>query len=146
MILIGSGSDGEDESSADDPATLPGGGRRIFPDNRVVAFYGAPQDEELGTLGIGSPTEAAERLERQARAHDSPSRPVMPAFELIATVVANAPGADGLYRTRQEDAVIGRYLRAARQADALLVLDIQPGRADFLTEARRSSAGYASPT
>ncbi len=51
-------------------------------------------------------------------------------------MVANAPGSDGLYRTRQEDAVIRRYLRAARRADALLILDIQPGRADFLTEAQ----------
>jgi len=33
--------------------------------------------------------------------------------------------------------VIRRYLRAARRAKALLILDIQPGRADFFSEAVR---------
>jgi hypothetical protein len=32
--------------------------------------------------------------------------------------------------------VIRRYLEAARRADAMLLLDIQPGRADFMEEAR----------
>ena len=36
------------------PAELPRGGRRILPDYRVVAYYGAPQDSELGALGIGT--------------------------------------------------------------------------------------------
>jgi hypothetical protein len=62
---------------------------------------------------------------------------VLPAFELLAVVAAAAPGDDGLYRTRQEDAVIARYLEAARRANAILLLDIQPGRADFLTEAKQ---------
>jgi len=62
---------------------------------------------------------------------------VLPALELIA-VIANADaGQDGLYRARQTDAVIGRYLKAARRAKALLLLDIQPGRSDFFTEATR---------
>ena len=135
IVLIGSGSDGGG-GDGDEPATLPGGGRRVFPDRRVVAYYGAPQDAELGTLGVGSPAEAAARLERQARGYATRRRPVLPAFELLATVAANAPGSDDLYRTRQDAATIRRYLRAARRANALLVLDIQPGRADFLTEAQ----------
>ena len=62
---------------------------------------------------------------------------MLPALELI-TVIANAdPGEDGMYRSRQEDRVIRRYLRAARRAKALLLLDIQPGRADFFTETTR---------
>src|SRR6266540_5756448 len=48
-------------------AQLPLGGRRIFPDFRVVAFYGAPQSHALGALGIGSPDHAARRLAREAR-------------------------------------------------------------------------------
>jgi len=118
------------------PPELPRGGRRIFPDHRVVAFYGAPQDDELGALGIGTPDQAARRLERVARGYRRRSRPVLPAMELIATIVTAAPGPDGQYRTRQTDAVIRRYLRAARRRRMLLLLDIQPGRADFVTEAR----------
>jgi hypothetical protein len=119
------------------PAELPRGGRRLFPAWRVVAAYGAPQDDELGMLGIGSPDQATRRLLRLARHYRKRSRPQLPALELIA-VIANAhPGADGRYRTRQTDAVIRRYLRAARRHKALLVLDVQPGRSDFLAEARR---------
>ena len=43
----------------------------------------------------------------------------------------------GLYRARQPDSVIRRHLRVARRHDALLILDIQPGRADFFTETIR---------
>jgi hypothetical protein len=75
--------------------------------------------------------------EHRARPYDRKRRPVLPALELI-TVIANAhPGDDGMYRGRQEDAVIRRYLRAARRAKGLLLLDIQPGRADFFSETVR---------
>lgn len=117
-------------------AQLPGGGRRIFPDHRVVAFYGAPQSPRLGVLGIGTPAHAAARLKRVVRAYERRSRPVLPAFELIATIATAGPGDGGLHRVHQAPATIERYLRAARRVNALLVLDVQPGRGDFLSEAR----------
>lgn len=119
------------------PPQLPRGGRSILPEHRVVAHYGAPQAEALGILGIGTPARAAARLRRAARDYAGPRRrPVLPAMELIAVIVTAAPGADGRYRFRQDTAVVRRYLRAARAARALLILDIQPGRSDFLTEAK----------
>ena len=127
------------------PPQLPRGGRRGFPDFRVVAFYGAPQSRQLGTLGIGRPSQMAKRLQRVARAYSRKTRPVLPAFELISTIAAAAPGADGLHRMHQPDEVIDRYLRAARKAKALLVLDIQPGRADFLSEAIRLERWLREP-
>jgi hypothetical protein len=150
--LAGAGGDGalpaseaEEPAPMPKPVELPRGGREIFPAHRVVAFYGAPQSEELGALGIGTPASAARRLERQAKAYVRPGRPVLPALELIA-VIANADaGQDGLYRTRQTDAVIGRYLRAARRAKALLLLDIQPGASDFFTEATRLERWLREP-
>ena len=126
-------------------SALPRGGRRIFPDHRVVAFYGAPQSDRLGALGIGTPAQAAARLRRVARRYAKKTRPVLPAFELIATIAAAHPGDDGLYRMHQPDEVIARYLRAARRAKALLVLDIQPGRGDFLSEARRLERWLREP-
>jgi hypothetical protein len=119
------------------PPELPRGGRRLLPDHRIVAFYGAPQARELGELGIGTPASAARRLRRQARPYERKTRPVLPAMELITVVAAAHPGEDGRYNTRQEDSVIRRYLRAARRAKALLILDIQPGRSDFFTETLR---------
>ena len=124
---------------------LPRGGRSILPEHRVVAFYGAPQSAELGELGIGSPDAAAQRLVKQAKAYDRERRPVLPALELIA-VIANADaGMDGLYRARQPDDVIRRYLRAARKQKALLLLDIQPGRSDFFTETIRLEQWLREP-
>lgn len=118
-------------------AQLPRGGRSILPEHRVVAHYGAPQAEALGILGIGPPDAAGARLERAALRYAGPRRrPVLPAMELISVIVTAAPGGDGRYRFRQDPELIGRYLRAARKARALLILDIQPGRSDFVTEAR----------
>jgi hypothetical protein len=62
---------------------------------------------------------------------------VLPAFELIAVVASGAPANDNSYSYRQSPAVIDRYLKAARAERALLVLDIQPGRNDFMEEVRR---------
>jgi len=132
-------SEGGDREGAQRPAKpseLPRGGRSILPQHRVVAFYGAPQDEELGALGIGSPAQAGRRLERQAKAYSRPKRPVLPAFELISTIVQRSPGDDGDYAEPQKPAVIDRFLREARKRKALLILDIQPGRASFVEEAK----------
>ena len=119
------------------PPELPRGGRKILPNFRVVAYYGAPQAAELGALGIGKPSTAARKLERQAKPYGRKSRPVLPAMELIAVVAAAHPGPGDRYNLRQPDSVIRRYLKAARKAKTLLVLDIQPGRSDFFTETKR---------
>jgi hypothetical protein len=127
------------------PPELPRGGRRLFPDRRVVAFYGAPQAAALGTLGIGTPAQAGRRLLRQARPYARKTRPILPAMELLATIANRDAGDDGLFMTRQPDATINRYLRAARSIRAMLILDIQPGRADFLTEMRRLAPWLRQP-
>jgi hypothetical protein len=153
VLLTGGGDDesgrpaGGAAAKPDAPklAELPRGGRRLLPDRRIVAFYGAPQDEELGTLGIGSPADAARRLEKQAQKYARPGRPVLPAMELIAVTAAAHPGEGERYNTRQDDKVIRRYLRAARKAKALLVLDVQPGRSDFFTEVTRLERWLRAP-
>ena len=136
---------GEGAPRAPAPPQLPGGGRRLFPDKRIVAFYGAPQDDALGTLGIGTPAQAGRRLLKAARPYERKTRPVLPAMELLATIANRDPGEDGLYMTRQPASTINRYLRAARRIHALLILDIQPGRADFLTETRRLARWLREP-
>jgi len=108
----------------------------VFPDFRVVAFAGAPQARGLGVLGIGSPKRAAKRLRRQAQPYEG-EKPVLPAFELIATIALSSPGPGGKYRRHQSVGTIRRYLRAARRARDLLVLDIQPGQSTFIDEVRR---------
>src|SRR5689334_4633833 len=64
------------KAKADKPrlVQLPRGGRRIFPGHQVVAYYGAPQDADLGALGIGSPSHAGRRLLGQAGAYEKTSK------------------------------------------------------------------------
>lgn len=135
--LTGAGREKRTTALTSTAVELPRGGREVFSDYRVVAFYGAPQDEQLGALGVGPPSEAARRLAEQARPYRRPDRPVLPAFELIATVASAHPGDDGSYRFRQPARVIRQYLDAARDVRGLLILDIQPGRASFMDEVRR---------
>jgi hypothetical protein len=127
------------------PAQLPGGGRRLFPDRRVVAFYGNPRDDELGALGIGTPAQAAKRLLKQAKPYNLKARPVLPAMELISTVATAAPGDAGLYRDHISFAKIRSYLAAARKIHALLILDIQPGRGEFGPEITRLAPFLREP-
>lgn len=111
------------------------GGRTIFPTYRVVALYGAPSTDALGILGIG-PDAAARKLAQEAEPYGIGDRPIMPAFELIATLALGHPGDDGMYRGRSAPAAIDPYLRAIRSLKGILILDVQPGRADFPAEAR----------
>jgi hypothetical protein len=142
--LVG-GDGGEEASEAAAAPQLPRGGRLVLPRHRVVAYYGAPQDPELGILGETSPEEAARKLDRRVGRYSRPSRPVLPALELIATLAQSAPGDDGAHRLRQSDATIRRHLRAARAIKGLLVLDVQPGQADFLEEVRALEPYLSQP-
>src|SRR4051812_38574746 len=153
LLGSGSGADGRtgaasgasDGAARAKPIELPGGGRRLFPDRRVVAFYGNPRDDELGALGIGTPAQAARRLVKQAKPYNLKARPVLPALELITTVATAAPGPTGQYRDHMSFATIRKYLKAARKADALLVLDIQPGRGQFGPEIERLAPFLREP-
>lgn len=128
-------------------AELPRGGTELLPRYRLVGYYGAPQDEGLGALGIGSPASASKRLDEQASAYEGAKdgKPVLPFLELLATVANADPGTDGLYLTRQPRGIIRRYLDQARADRSLLVLDIQPGRSDFAREVRRLDEFLAEP-
>lgn len=127
------------------PPTLPSGKRRLFPDHRVVAFYGNPRAAELGALGIGTPSQAGRRLDRQAKRYARTTRPVLPAFELISTIATTAPGPDGSHSDRMPTSMIRRYLKGARRRKALLLLDVQPGRTDFFSETTRLERWLREP-
>jgi hypothetical protein len=115
------------------PPELPRGGRHLFPRHRVVAYYGAPGNVELGALGIGTPDQAGQRLLAQMRPYRRGGRHLLPAMELIAVVAAGSPQADGSYNRKQSSATVKKFLKAARKINALLILDLQPGHADFMS-------------
>lgn len=115
-------------------AELPRGGRAIFPRYRMVGYCGTPGAPELGALQGNLPARAKE-LATLAEKYAG-DREVLPTFELIAVVVMGAPGVDKMWRRRVPASVVDDYLAAARKAKALLLLNIQPGHSDFVTEVK----------
>jgi DNA-binding phage protein len=105
----------------------------------VVGYYGTVAGRgDLGVLGHGAPAAQTAALEAAAAPFAAAGgRPVLPTLELITTVAQGAPGADGTYSKQLSDADVQAYLDAARAAKAYLVLDLQPGTARFVDQARR---------
>jgi hypothetical protein len=122
---------------------LPGGGTQVFPGHRLVGFSGGPGSAALGPL-TGDLAAAAARLRDQSVPYGA-DRPVLPVFELIATVAHPFPGPDGTFSAPAEDAVVQQYLDAARAAGAVLLLGIQPGTGDFLPAVQRYERWLTEP-
>jgi hypothetical protein len=113
---------------------LPRGGRQVFPQYQLVGYVGLPGSPALGPLDKNLDAKA-NQLETLSTAYAGGRTP-LPVMELIAVVANGHAGKDGKYRSRLPDAKIENYLAVARRHRMLLLLDIQPGRADILTEAR----------
>lgn len=116
--------------------TEPGGGRTLFPEKQVVAFYGAPGGGALGILGRSSPEAMWPRLAAQAKQYEHPNVQILPTYELVTFVAQNSPQPNGTYSGRLSNSEIQNYLDVVRKHHGLLILDIQPGRGNFLTEAQ----------
>ena len=116
-------------------AELPRGGRRIFPTHRLVGFSGG-RGASFGRLGVGDIDKRAAEIEKVAAHYAADGRTPLPIFELIAVVAHRSPTESGLYRTREPGDVVDAFLKAARRHKGLLVLNIQPGRADFIDEVK----------
>lgn len=114
------------------PAAPPAG---VLDQKVLVGFCGAPGSPALGRM-TGDLRAAGARLTKQIHAFPHQSRPFGPVVELIATTVQAAPGADGMYRARAGTTTVQHYLDQARRMKGTLLLNIQPGRADFLPEVR----------
>jgi hypothetical protein len=117
---------------------LPGGGHVLFPGRRLVALYGHPGDDNLGVLGEQPVAAAVQRAREVAAPYDAvTSVPVIPAFEIIATVASADSGADGDYSAESSLDHLRPWVDAATAAGFYVILDLQPGHTDFLTQAMR---------
>lgn len=118
---------------------LPGGGQLLFPQHFLVAMYGSPAGPALGVLGEQGLDESIARAGQFAAPYAGllPDRTVVPTFEIIATVASGSAGPDGDYSSETDPETLRPYVEAAGAAGLYVVLDLQPGRADFLTQAQR---------
>lgn len=126
-----------DESADGPPAELPHGASRIFDGRMLVAYYGTAGTPVLGVLGEAAPETAYQRLVRAAAPFTRAGKKPLPVFELIVTVADAGPGKDGDYNHDIDHALVKQYVEAAHRHGALLILDIQPGRANFADVAKR---------
>jgi hypothetical protein len=125
-------------TAAAEAPQLPGGGRVLFPGHRLVALYGHPGAASLGVLGEQRVAAAVARARRVARPYRRLSDvPVVPAFEIIATVAQRSKGRDGDFSGESTVRSLRPWVEAAGRAGMLVVLDLQPGRADLREQARR---------
>jgi len=116
---------------------LPGGGQILFPGRLLVALYGHPDAPALGVLGQQDLSASIARARKVAAAYRALSRvPVVPALEIIATVAGARPGPDGDYSYRSSAASLRPWVRRATAAGMYVILDLQPGRASLLAQAK----------
>jgi len=119
-------------------AQLPGGGRVLFPGHLLVALYGHPGAPGLGALGQQGLQASIARARKAAAAYQHLTRArVITAFEIIATVAQAGPGRDGNYSSESSVASLRPWVRRATAAGFYVILDLQPGRASLLAQARR---------
>ena len=120
------------------PSTLPGGRSTVFGGGHfLVAYYGTAGTGSLGVLGKTSPARMQRQLARAGKAFARPGKPVQLVYELIVSIADRHPGKDGDYSHDLTRRQVEPYLRAAHRHHALLLLDIQTGRSDFLKVAKR---------
>lgn len=124
----------------------PARGESILGRERVVADYGAPGSGALGILGRGTPEQAARAVMTRAAGYEHYGEPVLPAMELIATVARRAPGPNHSYSAPIPLPQVRSYLDVAHEHHMLLILDLQPGRASFASQARALAPVLLDPS
>jgi hypothetical protein len=117
---------------------LPGGGQLFFPGRRLIAMYGYPGAPELGVLGAQGIEASIDRVQNIADLYEGVSDvTLVPTFEIITTVAQGVPGRDGDYSAESSIDAIKPWIEQAEAAGLYVILDLQPGRTDFLTQAKR---------
>ncbi len=124
--------------SATPAFTLPAGGRNVFPGHRLIALYGTPNAPVLGSLGHQNLASSIARIRKISQQYQPYStEKILPTFEIIATIASEFPTENNDYSREIDQDVLREWIDAARKAGIYVILDLQPGRTDFLTQAKR---------
>lgn len=114
------------------PPPLPGS---ILPQKRIVAYYGNPLSKRMGALGEYPKDEMLRRLKGEVDKWEKadPTLPVQPALHLVTVVAQGEAGKAGKYRMIMPDKIVNEVYGWAKEAKAILFLDIQTGHSDIRT-------------
>jgi len=124
-------------------AAQPSGGYFALPGHTYTAMYGHPQTSGLGVLGeqgVKASVVRAKRLAHKYAQVDKTGASIVPTFEIIASVASSGAGKDKNYSNEASLATLRPLVYAAGKAGIYVILDLQPGRTDFLTQAKRYRA------
>lgn len=125
---------------------LPAGGQVLFPGHRLIALYGHPGTPGLGVLGQQDLPASITRAQQMTSLYWKLSEvPVVPAFEIIATVAQASPGPDQTYSYETPVSMLAPWVREATRAGMYVILDLQPGRASLLAQAEHYASLLAEP-
>jgi hypothetical protein len=121
--------------------------RALLPKFRIVSYYGQPADENMGILGQLEMPDLLDQLQDEAQAYEQadPSRPVMPAFEVIASVAQNWPADDDTYLLHTDAETIQKYVDFARANGLIIILDLQIGQSTIPDEIDRVRQWLVEP-
>lgn len=102
----------------------------LLPKYRLLMFYGFPGNPDMGILGEYDMERLLELLREQAAEYEAadPSRPVMIAFEVIASVAQNEAQSDGSWLLDAPASLLDQYTDFAEANDILIFFDVQIGR------------------
>lgn len=119
-------------------AEAVGGGWFATRGKHLLAMYGHPSGPALGVLGEQGTKASVARVERLVRKYRkvAPDEHFVPAFEIITTVAAGEKGPHGDYSARTSVKDLEPLVDAAEKAGIVVILDLQPGRSDFLSQAK----------
>ena len=142
VVALGEGWGDDDEfakkvDKARTETELPGGGQLVFPGHRFVAAYGSPGVPALGILGEQDDAASVQRVKDLAAEYQPfAQQGIIPTFEVITTIASGSPGPDGKYTIARPAEEVRATVDAITDAGGYALIDLQPGRADFLEQAK----------
>jgi hypothetical protein len=114
-------------------ASAPGA---LLPGKRIIAYYGNPHSKKMGVIGEYPEAQMLAMLDTTVRAWSAadPSTPIVPAIHLVTVIAQGAPGADGMWRRREDSTMIEKTYAWAKSRNGILFLDIQASHSTLQQE------------
>ncbi len=110
----------------------------LLPFKRIVAYYGNFYAKGMGVLGEYSEDVMLGKMKKEIAAWEAadPETSVLPAIDYIAITAQGSAGKDGMYRARMPHDQIDKALGIAKKVDGIVILEVQAGLSDVMTEVK----------
>lgn len=112
-------------------------GYDLPPKSTMVALYGTPDTRTLGALGEQPLTETLTRIKNLTKEYSQhTSKTIIPVLEIITTVASASPTINNDYSNETDINRLKPLVKAAKENNIYIILDLQPGLSDFLTQTK----------